>query len=131
MASFARPFLLIFALGLALQFVGPWWIIAPVALLGGAALGRTGGRAFLAGFAGIGLGWLLLAAWQNHLNDGRLARRVAELLPLGGSAAALVLLTAVIGGLVGGLAALAGCWLRQAVAPAKTTAADQSATANL
>jgi hypothetical protein len=42
---------------------------------------------------------------------------VAQLLPLGGSGWVLVLLTAVLGGLVGGLAALAGCWARQAIAP--------------
>ncbi|MCB2378673.1 hypothetical protein LGH70_13815 [Hymenobacter sp. BT635] len=80
-------------------------------------LERHGGRAFLASFLGIGLGWLLLAAWWSVQNDGLLAHRVAQLLPLGGNPWALVLLTAVLGGLVGGLASLAGTWLRQAIAP--------------
>ena len=65
-----RLFLLIFVLAAVAQFFLPWWIIAPLAFLTGAALGRTGGRTFLAGFAGIGLGWLLLAAWQQAQNDG-------------------------------------------------------------
>ncbi|QNP53534.1 hypothetical protein H9L05_08220 [Hymenobacter qilianensis] len=72
--------------------------------------------AFLAGFAGVGLGWLVLAGWLNIQNEGHLSHRVAELIPLGGSGWLLVLVTAVLGGLVGGLAALAGVWLRQAFA---------------
>ncbi|GAA3945134.1 hypothetical protein [Hymenobacter algoricola] len=112
-----RLFLLIFGLAAVAQFFLPWWIIAPISFGAGAALGRTGGRTFLAGFAGIGLGWLLLAAWQQAQNDGRLSHRVAQLIPLGGSGWALVLVSAAIGGLVGGLAALAGCWVRQALRP--------------
>jgi hypothetical protein len=33
------------------------------------------------------LSWLLPALWLNTRNDGLLAHRVAQLLPLGGSAA--------------------------------------------
>jgi hypothetical protein len=63
------------------------------------------------------LSWLLPAAWLSYQNDGLLAHRVAQLLPLGGSVPALVLLTSLVAGLVGGLAALAGVWLRQAFRP--------------
>lgn len=108
-------FLLILVLAAAAQLVLPWWIVAPISFLLAAGLGRTGGRSFLAGFAGVGLGWAVAAAWLTVGNNGLLAHRVAQLLPLGGSSWALVLLTAIVGGLVGGLAALAGCWLRQAV----------------
>lgn len=107
-------FLLILILAGLAQLLLPWWVVVPVAF--GLALwwGRTGGRAFLAGFGGVGLGWLVLAVWLLWHNEGRLAHRVAQLLPLGGHSWLLVLLTALVGGLVGGLAALAGCWLRQA-----------------
>jgi hypothetical protein len=77
-------FLVILLLAFVAQLFLPWWIITPVALLAGLALGCTGGRAFLAGFAGIGLGWLVLAGWQHGQNAGRLAHRVAQLIPLGG-----------------------------------------------
>jgi hypothetical protein len=43
------------------------------------------------------------------------------LIPLGGNGWLLVLVTAILGGLVGGLAALAGVWLRQALAGTKTS----------
>ncbi|WP_165822201.1 hypothetical protein [Hymenobacter edaphi] len=107
-------FLLIFGLAAAAQWLLPWWSAAVVALLLAFLLPQRGGRTFLAGFGGVGLGWLLLAAWLHVQADGRLSHRVAELLPLGGRGWLLVLVTAVLGGLVGGLAALSGAWLRQA-----------------
>lgn len=109
-------FLLILVLAAAAQWLLPWWSAAVAAFGLAFLLPRPGGRAFLAGFGGVGLGWLLLAAWLHLQTDGRLSHRVAELLPLHGNGWLLVLLTAVLGGLVGGLAALSGAWLRQAFA---------------
>jgi hypothetical protein len=111
-------FLLIFVLAFIAQLLLPWWVITPLCFMLAAWRGLSGGRSFLAGFLGIGLGWLVMANWLSLRNDGLLAHRVAQLLPLGGQGWLLVLATAVIGGLVGGLAALAGTWLWQALAPA-------------
>ena len=88
-----------------------------VAFAIGFSLVPSAWAAFGAGFGGAGLSWLIPAAWLSHQNDNLLAGRVAQLLPLGGSAVALLLVTGVLAGLVGGLAALAGTWLRQAVRP--------------
>ena len=74
-------------------------------------------RGLAAGMRGAGLTLLVPAAWLSYQNDGLLAHRVAQLLPLGGSAVALVAVTALIAGLAGGLAALAGVWLRVAFRP--------------
>ena len=96
----------------------PWWsavVLAFVMCFGQAQSGRAG---FLAGFAGLGLSWLVPAAWLAFQNDGLLAHRVAQLLPLGGSVPMLVLATTLVIGLAGGLAGLAGRWLREAIAPA-------------
>jgi hypothetical protein len=112
-----RLFTLILVLAFLAQLFLPWWVIAPLCFALAAALGSTGGRAFGAGFAGIGLGWLLMAAWLNFKSASILSHRVAQLLPLGGQGWVLVLVTAVLGGLVGGMAALSGCWVRQAVSP--------------
>jgi hypothetical protein len=112
-------FLLILVLTFLAQLVLDWWSAALVPLLLGAALGRHGGRAFLAGAAGVGQGWLLAASWSELRTDGLLTHRVAQLLPLGGHDWLVVLITTVLGALVGGLAALSGCWLRLAVRPEK------------
>ena len=108
-------FLLILVLAFGTQLFLPWWVITPLCFGLAAWRGQSGGRAFFAGFLGIGLGWLALAGWLSWQNDGLLAHRVAQMLPLGGQAWLLTLATAVVGGLVGGLAALAGTWARQAV----------------
>jgi hypothetical protein len=112
-----RLFILILILAFLAQLFLPWWTIAPLCFVLAAALGGTSGRAFGAGFAGIGLGWLLMAGWLNYSSASILSHRVAQLLPLGGNGWVLVLVTAVLGGLVGGVAALAGCWARQAISP--------------
>ena len=109
--------ILVFVLASAVQLDTPWWSMAVVAFIVGLAIAPTGRVAFWAGFVGAGLSWLVPAAWLSYQNDGLLAHRVAQLLPLGGSAVALVIVTALIAGLVGGLAALAGVWLRVAFRP--------------
>ncbi len=83
---------------------------------GQAQSGRAG---FVAGFVGLGLSWLVPAAWLSVQNNGLLAHRVAQLLPMGGSVPVLVLAATLVIGLAGGLAGLAGRWLREAVAPAR------------
>jgi len=108
-------FLLILLLAALAQLFLPWWVVTPLCFLLAAWRGGRGGRAFLAGFLGIGLGWLVLAGGLSTQNNGLLAHRMAQLLPLGGFPILLVLVTAVVGGLVGGLAALAGAWTRTAV----------------
>lgn len=123
MSTSLKLFLLILILGAGAQLFLPWWSITPVAFILALWLGRWGRGAFLAGFAGIGLGWLGMAAWLDTQNGGHLSHRVAELIPLGGNSWLLVLVTAILGGLVGGVAALAGVWLRQALASSKTSAA--------
>jgi hypothetical protein len=107
--------ILILVLASAVQLDLPWWSLAVVAFVVGLAIAPTGRAAFWAGFAGAALSWMLPAAWLAYQKDGGLA----QLLPLGGSSAALVLVAGLLAGLAGGLAALAGTWLRQAFQPGK------------
>jgi hypothetical protein len=124
-----RLFLVIFILCAVAQFFLPWWIITPLCFAAAFLVPRPAGKAFLAGFNGVGIGWFILAAWLNVKNEGLLAHRVAQLLPLGGNAWALVVLTAVLSGLVGGLAALAGTWARQALLPIPAPVVESRQTA--
>jgi len=90
----------------------PWWSIAIAALIVAVLVHQKAGKAFIAGFLGIFLLWGALAWWINMKNEGILATKIASVLPLGGSATLLILVTACIGGLVAGLAAMSGSYLR-------------------
>ena len=107
--------LLIAPLAAMMQMALPWW--SAVVLAFGVSFGwaQSGRAGFLAGFAGLGLSWLVPAAWLAFQNNGLLAHRVAQLLPLGGSAPLLVLVATLVIGLAGGLAGLAGRWVREAI----------------
>ena len=90
----------------------PWWGIAIVALLVATIVHQKAGKAFLAGLSGVFLLWAGLAFWIDMKNNGVLSHKVASILPLGGSGIALIIVTGLIGGLVAGLAAMAGSYLR-------------------
>ena len=99
-----------------LAFVGgiflPWWSIAIAGLFVAILINQRSGIAFLSGFLGVFLLWVLLSWWINVKNEGILATKIASVLPLGGSAFILILVTGFIGGLVAGFAALSGSYLR-------------------
>ena len=85
----------------------PWWSFAIPCLVLGGWLGKKGKTAFLYGFLGIGGLWLIQAGYIDAANDGILSSRIADLLGLPHSLF-VILLTAVIGGLAGGLSTLTG-----------------------
>lgn len=90
-----------------LSLVLPWWsVFIPGSILG-AALGRSGGRSFLWGFTGIAGLWLLQTLIIDLRNNGILTERIAGLfsLPAGWL---IILVTVIIGGLIGGLTTLTG-----------------------
>lgn len=90
----------------------PWWGIAIASFATAAIVHQKAGKAFLAGLLGVFLLWAGLAWWIDVKNSSVLSQKVAAILPLGGSNWALILVTGLIGGLVGGFAALAGSSLR-------------------
>jgi hypothetical protein len=103
--------LLAFATGL--YGLMPWWSFAITSLIVAMAIHQKAGRAFLSGFLGLFLLWTVLAFLKDSANEHLLSTKVAQILPLGGSYIVLILVTGVIGGLVSGLAALTGSYLRQ------------------
>jgi len=101
--------LLAFAAGLYL----PWWSIAIAAFIVSALIHQKPWKSMLSGALGLFLLWVLLAIWIDSKNQGILSARISELLPLGGSAFLLILITAFVGALVAGLAALSGAYLKK------------------
>lgn len=109
-------FALILVVSLVLQFFLPWWIVAPVAFGLAFWKSRSAGQAFLAGFGAVFVLWLVAALIPDFRNDHILSRKIAELLFVK-YPALLVILTALIGGLAGGLAAWSGYFWKRALDP--------------
>ena len=89
-----------------------WWSIALVAFFVALLIPQKIAGAFLSGFLGVFILWAILAAWIDSKNGNSLSHKMAEIFKLGGSSILLILVTALIGGLVGGFAAMAGSSLR-------------------
>ena len=90
----------------------PWWGMAITSLLVAVLVHQKAGKAFLAGLLGVFLLWGGLAFWIDSRNNGVLSAKIASVLPLGGNSILLVIVTGFIGGLVAGLAAMTGSYLR-------------------
>ena len=111
MKFFTATFLtaiLAFIIGLFL----PWWGIAIAALVVAVIVHQKAGRAFLAGYTGVFVLWVGLSLWINMKNTGILSKKIANILPLNGNIFLLIAITGLIGGLVAGLAAMSGSYLR-------------------
>jgi hypothetical protein len=74
-------------------------------------MGGKPGLAFLAGFLGVGLLWLIAATLHDAANNHILSARMAVLFHLPGYGY-FIMVTVFIGGLVGGLGAWTGALMR-------------------
>lgn len=111
--KFTVALLLTALLGFVAPLYAPWWSFAITSFIVALAVHQKPLRAFLAGFTGLFLLWGAHAAWLDIANDHLLSDKIAAVLKLGNSGFALVVLTAFIGALISGLAALSGSFARQ------------------
>jgi hypothetical protein len=91
----------------------PWWCFALAAFLVSALIPQRPGLSFLSGFLALFLLWAVLSWSMDAPNNSILSVKIAEILPLGGSTMLLILITAFVGALVGGGAALTGSYLQK------------------
>lgn len=108
--KFFLSILLIALLSYALGLFLPWWTIAIAAFLVSAFIPQKPGISFLTGFVSLFLFWGILSWYISFANHDILANRISTLIFKSESYWILVLLTALIGALVAGLAALAGSY---------------------
>ena len=110
--KFIISVLLVALLSFVACLFADWWSIALAALLVSLCIHQPPLKSFLTGFIALLLLWGILAwaidAGNNHL----LSHKMASILPFGGSSAVMIVVTALIGALVGGCAALTGSYLR-------------------
>ncbi len=91
----------------------PWWSIAIVAFVVAAMIPQHPGKSFIAGFTALLLLWGGLSFWISNNNEHILGHKVSLLILKTDSPYLLILVTAVIGSVVAGFAALAGSYLRK------------------
>ena len=108
---FLLSIILIALLSAAAEYYCPWWAVAVVAFVVSAFIRQKPGRAFLAGFSGIGLFWLTACVIHDSANGHILSARMAALFHLP-NYVMFIVVTVFIGGLVGGLSAWAGALIR-------------------
>jgi hypothetical protein len=90
-----------------LQFYLPWWTMALGAFAVAYGLGNTGYKSFFTGFLAIGLLWFGMAYAIDAATQSILTQKINRLLPV-----KALIITPIIGGLVGGLASLTGSLLK-------------------
>ena len=95
-----------------LSMIAPWWILAVVALAGGAIIPGKWFTVFVSGFLGVGIVWMGYAWKLDAENESMFTSTMTNILPVG-DPMVLIILTGAIGGLCGGFSALSGSLLRQ------------------
>lgn len=93
----------------------PWWSFAITSFVVAIVIHQKGWKAFAAGFLALFLFWGIYAFLIDNANGHLLSVKIAQLLPLNGSYILLILITAFIGGIISGFAALTGSLLRKPV----------------
>lgn len=92
--------------------ITPWWSIAVISFLVALLIKQRIGLAFLSGFLGVFLLWGVVSLWIDAANNHILSHKIAQLFPLNGSSFLLIVVTALVGAIVGGFAAMSGSSLR-------------------
>ncbi len=115
--KFISALILTALLGFATGLYGvlPWWSFAVTSFIVALAIQLRPWKSFLAAFVGLFLLWGVIAFIKDDANLHILSTSVAGTLNLGTSCMAVLLITALIGGLVAGIAALAGSYCRPRV----------------
>ena len=108
--KFIFQFILVAVLTYLAQLFLPWWSLFLSAGLAGLVLNNKGPATFLAGFMGVAMLWFVQAYRIDIANESILSGKIAQVFTLN-SAIMLILVTALIGGISGGFAALTGKYL--------------------
>lgn len=104
--------ILIIALSYLLELFLPWWSVIIAAFLVNLWLPIKGAIDFMGGFLGVGLLWFVYAWLIDSNSASILSDRIAELFSLP-NGSFMIALSGLVGGIVGGFAALSGSQFRR------------------
>lgn len=107
MIRFIGQLILVIAFSYASQFILPWWGVIVGSALATLLIYNKALSSFFAGFLGLGLLWFYLAYTIDTANQSLLSGKVAALFGLE-SGFQMVLVTALLGAIIGGISALSG-----------------------
>lgn len=93
----------------------PWWTITISVFIIAIVLHQDPKKSFLAGFLALFFLWAGLSYWISFNNDHLLAQQLSVLILQMKQPLAMVFITGIIGGIVGGLSALVGHYARNAM----------------
>lgn len=108
---FLLSVILIALLSAVAEYLLPWWSIAVVCFVVALLIREKKVFTFWAGFCGIAIFWLIVALWHDIPNEHILSSKMAVLFHLPGSWL-FMMVTVLIGAVIGGLSALAGAMVR-------------------
>ena len=91
----------------------PWWSVAIAAFIVTAFINQRSWKAFLTGFIAVFLLWGMLTWYISSRNEHLLAHKVSLVMLKSDNVPFLILLTALIGGIIGGLGALTGSFMKK------------------
>ena len=100
------------ALAYFLRLYMPWWSIAVASCIVSMMFGKTVISSFLGGFLGISILWMVYSSVIDFYSNAILSRKIVELLGVN-NIALLIIITGIVGGLVGGMAAIFGLTLKK------------------
>lgn len=113
-AKFIVALLLNVTLSIAAGLYFPWWSVALAAFVVGLAIPQKSLPAFLCGFLALFVCWAGMAWRLSSGNEHILAHRISQLMIKRDSPELLIVLTGLIGALIGGFSTLTGCLIRKA-----------------
>ena len=111
-----RNFILLFFSFWIVTLFLPWWTLLIPAIVLGATLFSYPQAAFFTGFLSLFAAWFVQVLYIDIANESILSGRIAEMLGVG-QGWLVLLITAAIGGLIGGMGTLLGSQIRQLLRP--------------
>jgi len=111
--KFIVSILLITILSIPACLYFPWWSIAIVAFIVAVLIPQSPVASFLTGFISLFILWGSLSFWLSNNNEHLLADKVSFLILTLNNPYLLILVTAFIGAVVAGFAALTASFLRR------------------
>lgn len=113
--QFAISTLLLALLSWIGEYFIAWWMIAIVAFMVHVFYKMKAILAFFSGFLAIFFLWMALSFYIHHQTHGILTVKMGAILGIQGEGTTLVLISALIGALVGGFSALTGNYFRKLI----------------